>query len=101
MLLLSPVAYAEKFTSGEFLTWERENQDFYINTSVGMAGLIATRNDESQGDCLSEWYFSDEGAANEHVLSVMRTYPDYHPRGVILAIIEKQCGSMTYEGSED
>ncbi len=86
----------DQFTSASFLTWDRQNQDFYIRTSVGMAGLIAARNDGSQGDCVDEWYFGDETAANNQILEVMRTYPDYHPRGVIVAVMEKRCGSIIY-----
>ena len=78
------------------MKWKRESQDFYIRTSVGMAGLIASRNEKAHGDCLSDWYFTDENAANEEILSIMRQYPDYHPRGVIVAVMEKKCGSIIY-----
>ena len=61
-----------------------------------MAGLIAGRNDDSQGKCLEDWYFSDETVSNNQVLDVMRQYPDYHPRGVILAVMEKRCGKLVY-----
>ncbi len=94
--ILPQNAIAGVFKSSEFLTWKRNSQDFYIRTSIGMAGLIATRNDKAHGKCLDDWYFSDEDAANEAILDVMREHPDYHPRGVILAVLEKRCGSFTY-----
>lgn len=99
-LSLSP-AYASKpetdtFKSVQFLEWEKDSQNFYIRTSVGMAGLIAGRNDKAQGDCLDKWYFGDETKANNQILDVMRQYPEYHPRGVIVAMMEKICGSIIY-----
>ena len=87
---------ADIFKSSEFLTWDRDAQEFYIRTSVGMAGLIAGRNDKTHGQCLSDWYFTEEAVANEQILDVMRQYPEYHPRGVIVAVMEKQCGSIIY-----
>lgn len=97
LLLLYPQSLSsETFKSEAFLTWERSSQDFYIRTSIGMAGFIAARNDNAHARCLEDWYYSDETAANEAVLAAMRRFPDYHPRGVIVAVIEKRCGSFTF-----
>ncbi|GJL94271.1 MAG: hypothetical protein DHS20C05_06760 [Hyphococcus sp.] len=84
------------FKSETFLTWDRDAQEFYIRTSVGMAGLIAARNDKAHGKCLEDWYFTDESAANSSIIAVMKDYPEYHPRGVIVAVMEKRCGSIIY-----
>ncbi len=94
----TPEALAQDgtFKSADFLKWKRASQEFYIRTSIGMAGLIAARNDKAHGNCLEDWYFSDEKAANDQIISVMRAYPDYHPRGVIVAVMEKRCGPIVY-----
>lgn len=84
------------FKSSEFLTWERNSQEFYIDTTIGMAGLIASQNDQAKGQCIDEWYFQRQSDATDFILDVMRDYPNYHPRGTIAAIIEKQCGSLTF-----
>ncbi len=89
-------SHADTFKSADFLEWERVTQEFYIRTSVGMAGLIAVQNDKKHQTCLEGWYVNDEKAATNHILSVMQQYPDFHPRGVILAVLEKQCGTFTY-----
>ncbi len=89
-------AQENSFKSADFLKWKRASQEFYIRTSIGMAGLIAARNDKAHGDCLESWYFSDEKAANTEIIDVMRTYPDYHPRGVIVSVMEKRCGPIVY-----
>jgi len=89
-------AGAEVFTAKSFLTWERENQEFYIHTAVGMAGLIAVKNNKQQSQCIDDWYAANEDAAVEHILDVMRQYPSFHPRGVILAVVKKKCGTFNY-----
>ena len=89
-------AHAETFKSSEFLTWKRESQEFYINANVGMAGLIAAQNDKKHAECLEDWYWDDQEKSSKHILDVMRQYPEYHPRGVILAVLEKQCGKFDY-----
>ncbi|MEM8772991.1 MAG: hypothetical protein AAGD92_15190 [Pseudomonadota bacterium] len=99
---ICPQAFAEetsKFTSAEFLTWERGSQEFYIDASVGMAGLIITRNDATKGKCLDGWYLSDQDEVIDHILEVMEANPTFHPRGVLAAIIEKKCGSMEFDAN--
>lgn len=61
-----------------------------------MAGLIAGQNDEKQGACIDDWYFRNESEAHDYIIGVMKTYPSYHPRGVILAVLEKRCGELRY-----
>ncbi len=84
----------EMFKSSDFLTWKRANQEFYINTSIGMASLIASQLDTDQSKCISHWMATDEQLAYDQVLSSMKQFPDYHPRGVILAVIERRCGKF-------
>ncbi len=85
---------AEIFKSSEFLTWKRDSQDFYIRTSVGMASLIAAQSNKTQATCIDDWYFGDEHAANTFIRDVMDKNPSYHPRGIILGVIQKHCGSF-------
>lgn len=89
----------ESFKASKFLTWERESQNFYIGTSVGMALLIAAQNDKAQASCLENWYYSDQVTKNNFILKTMERVPDYHPRGVILAVLEKQCKPLVYKGA--
>lgn len=87
---------AETFKSADFLKWSAKNQSFYFRTSVGMAGLVAGRNDPRQGKCIDGWYFANQEKANKQIVGVMKKHPGFHPRGVILALIEKQCGKLIY-----
>lgn len=89
-------AHAEKFKGAEFLTWKRESQNFYIDANIGMAGLIAAQNDKKHADCLEDWYLKDKIESINSILKLMQQYPDYHPRGVILGVLEKHCGSFAY-----
>lgn len=93
-LLYPQIASSEIFKSSDFLTWKRDSQDFYIEASVGMASLIADQRDKAKARCIDNWYYADEGAANSFVLSLMRENPTYHPRGIILGVIQKKCGNI-------
>ncbi len=95
-LTFTTPSYADNFKSSQFLEWSEGNRSFYIRTSVGMAGLISRYNDEAHGICLEKWYIADENAANELIYSYMRKYPEDHPRGIIHAVMKKQCGSFNY-----
>ena len=63
-----------------------------------MAGFISGQNDKEHAKCLETWYFNDEEGATERIYRAMRKYPDYHPRAVIVAVLQKQCGSFQYSG---
>ncbi len=88
----------ETFKSSEFISWQRDSQEYFIRISIGMAVLIADQNDKAQAACLSDWFGRDEAAAYNRILETMKRFPDYHPRGVILAVAEKQCGPFIYTG---
>lgn len=94
-------SYAEEmFKNSDFLKWSEENRSFYIRTSVGMAGLIASKNDVQHANCLEKWYFSDEQTRLETIYGYMREFQDAHPRAIIMAVLKKQCGSFQYVDSE-
>lgn len=61
-----------------------------------MANMIAIENDKMQADCIGSWYEADRAAKEKYIYGVMEKYPTYHPIGVIMAVIEKQCGSFNY-----
>ena len=84
------------FKSSEFLTWQRSSQKFYLDASIGMASLIIEQNDKDKAACLERWYLDGNNDALEFILGKMRDFPDYHPRGIIAAVIENKCGSMTF-----
>ncbi|MEM6812655.1 MAG: hypothetical protein AAF549_09345 [Pseudomonadota bacterium] len=87
---------AKIFTGKSFLIWEQKNQSFYIHTSIGMAALVVGQTSKKQAKCIDEWYFKDEESGIDFILSNMRKYPEYHPRGIILAVMEKKCGKFVY-----
>lgn len=96
-VLVSPSpARAEMFTSAEFLKWDHDSQGYYFRTSIGMAGLIAKQNDPAQGDCIDRWYFLNEKNAHAQIVAAMKRFPQIHPRGVVLAVIEKNCQALKY-----
>lgn len=93
-LLAGGVQAGENFESTDFLAWKPANQAFYIEASVGMGSLIAAQMDKEKAGCIDDWYYDDEATANARVIKVMQQYPSYHPRGIILAVLEKECGAF-------
>jgi len=64
-----------------------------------MAGVVASRNDQTKSRCIDDWYFgegADRTANNESIRDAMRRFPDYHPTTVVLAVIEKRCGKLIF-----
>lgn len=86
----------ETFKSAKFLTYSAEAQKSYINSSVIIASLIASQNSRTQADCLHDWSGKHVGGGYQPVIDAMRRYPDDHPSGLILAVLQKACGSFKY-----
>ncbi len=95
-LIYPQVSEAETFTSGKFLTWPQDSQDFYIRTSIGMAGLIIRQSNAADGDCVDRWYFSAMDQRNRMLKKIMTENPRFHPHGIILGVLQKECGSFDY-----
>jgi hypothetical protein len=87
---------SDKFKSAEFLTWAAENQKSYIVTSVVMAGVIAGQNNPDQSKCIGQWMTSNEQTGFPSVKDAMTRFPEHHPTGVIVAVLEKACGSVKW-----
>jgi len=92
-----PVYAQEEFKSSQFLEWPEESRSSYIRTAIGMAALIAVSNDQNQADCIGDWYFSDRVESENTIYKAMENFGEYHPLGIVVAILEKQCGSFSYK----
>jgi hypothetical protein len=86
----------DKFKSAKFLTWSHEGQKSYIITSVTMAIVIAGDNSPEQEKCIKRWSADNDGAGYPTVKAAMGRFPEHHPTGVIVAVLEKACGSFKY-----
>lgn len=89
-------AAAEDFKSSKFLTYPAESQTSYINSSVLMAGLIAGQNGGAQAQCVGDWSGKHIATGYQPVIEAMKRFPDHHPSGVILAVLQKACGPFKY-----
>lgn len=97
MVIISTIVMsvpARAFTGEEFLKWNTENQRFYFETSVTMAGVIVAQRNREVAGCLDDWLEAQSQDDYPNLLEAIRTYPTYHPQGVILAVLRKACGSF-------
>jgi len=91
------VSEAQGLTGKQFITWERAQQDSYIRISVTMTAVVATRGHSNIAQCIDEWYSEktvDEQARHDTFIEAIKKNTIYHPQAVILALIQKQCGSF-------
>jgi hypothetical protein len=94
---MSATVSAGKFTSEEFLGYDKNTKENYVVSSAGMAGLIAAQNDKDQAECIARWLSRQQDNGFSEVFSVMQEYSGYHPQGVVLGVIEKECGNLDYQ----
>lgn len=47
-----------------------------------------------QAQCIGNWARTHQPDGFTDVVAAIKKYPDYHPSGVIAAIIEKECGKF-------
>lgn len=94
--LLSFPTQAKTFTSAEFLTWKQDSQDFFIEASVGMAASISSQitGKKQQASCIDKWYYPEQEKKNYFIRDIMRENSEYHPRAIIIGVLEKQCGEF-------
>ncbi len=62
-----------------------------------MANMIANENDKQQSQCISDWYAEDRRGREQYIYDVMGKALDFHPMGVIIAVLEKKCGPFKYQ----
>lgn len=93
-------SYAEEraeTTVSEFLTWERTKQDSFFAVSILTAGVIATQIRPDFADCIGNWYSQNEdrqSVRHSQMLKLMEEFPDYIPSGIVIAVLQKECGDF-------
>ena len=96
IVCMQSVSAEEAFKSSEFLSWSDQGRRSYIATSVMMAGVIAGQNKPEQAKCIGQWMSKSEAAGFPSVKDAMQRFPEHHPTGIIVAVLEKACGSIKY-----
>jgi len=84
-------------TTADFLKWERQSQESFLQNSISMVGVVASQASPQIAECLNGWYFQSSALAKERhaqILDVMPQYAEYDPQAVILAVLEGACGKF-------
>lgn len=91
-------AYAQEgFTGEDFLAWESSAQTGFVQTSVSMAGIIASQIKPDIARCIDGWYFANDEALdqrNTEIITLIDENARFHPSAVILAAIQRECGAF-------
>lgn len=96
-LFCMPVYAQNDFTGTDLLEWNDEAQASFISTSIVMASVIASQVRDGFAQCIGEWYLPDEetkALRNLEIMATIRDYPEYHPGGVLLAVVQAECGDF-------
>lgn len=89
------LAAADTFTSATVLEWPEAQQNALFQTSITMAGIVATRRDDTRhiARCVDDWYAEDVLTQRQsEIRDAMTQHPQHHPQAIIVALIEKNCG---------
>ena len=90
----SAAAQATEFTNQDFLALPEAHQKFWIEGAMDVLIQIAAAHSTEQGQCVADWYFSDQRAErNGLILASMHKYPTYPPRTIFVALTEQVCGA--------
>ena len=97
----SASAQGDSFTSSDVLAWSDEGQRaFYLN-SFGMAGIVAMQTGvhETHVACINDLLAenSETYLPVSEIRAVLESYPDLHPQAVVMAIINRECGSFAVQ----
>lgn len=84
-------AMAQDPQNANFQAFSSDGQKGYIGASIAMAQTLLSK---TQADCIGSWAKANEPNGYKEVVAAIKKYADYHPSGVIAAIIEKQCGKF-------
>ena len=91
------VSASEEFDGSKFLKWSKASQTAYLQNSIVMAMTVSSRMSEAHSTCISEWFFDADGfrdGREEGLRQSISQYSDYHPGGIIVAVIERECGEF-------
>lgn len=92
----STASAVRSFKSSKFLEYPAEGQKSYITSSILAAGLIAAQNNKTQARCIDNWGAKYRDDGYQPIINAMRRYPDDHPTSLILAVLQRDCGSFKY-----
>ena len=98
LCMIPAEAKADGFTSAELLAQGEAAQKSFIEVSLTMAAAIAAQSSPEIARCLNDWYFADKGRRPKRIASIrsaMETHSEFHPSGVVLAVVQKACGKFS------
>lgn len=89
-----PVYAQDGFTTADLLERPVEAQNGHIQVSVTMIGVIASQIRPEIARCIDDWYGPAVNERNAYIRSIMQQHSEFHPAGVILAIVQRECGQF-------
>lgn len=86
-----------KTTTADFLKWNPNQQESFLQIAISMTGVIASQSKPDIAQCLDQWYFVDDETRrqrNQEILDMMPEFDTFAPTVVVLAIVNDVCGEL-------
>jgi hypothetical protein len=90
---LNTPVWAEGFNNKDFLKLENEQKKFWLLGAIESLTYVAAAKSTKQGQCVHDWYHTDNPKKVGLIIASMEKYPDVTPGAIILALSERVCGT--------
>lgn len=83
---------AASFNNNDFLKLENEQKKFWLTGAIGVLVHVAAAKSKKQGQCVYDWYYTDNPKKVGLIIASMEKYPNSTPSAILLALSERSCG---------
>ncbi|MBL4785244.1 MAG: hypothetical protein JKY49_07435 [Cohaesibacteraceae bacterium] len=97
MSICTPAHAGQNVKTSEFLKLDYESQDYFFGSTIWTAAVIATQIRQDLANCIADWYTNDPAIIKERnaeILRIMKGLPDSYPSGIVVAVLQKNCGKF-------
>lgn len=96
-VILSTSAHANSFTGKDFVALTEGQQHWWIAGAIEGIGHMVFLQDEAKAQCVWNWFPSDPDGKKALLLSHMKNHPDRAPSGILIILIQRECGKLVVE----
>ncbi|MDJ0685152.1 MAG: hypothetical protein QNJ84_10650 [Alphaproteobacteria bacterium] len=88
-----------QFTGADFIKWSGKDQRSFVNNSIVMAIYLISQSDRSVSECVTRWFGAERTLGFDNVRSMIERNTSRNPQIVILAMMERECGSLDFSSA--
>ena len=93
-LILTASAHANSFTAKDFVALTEGQQHWWIAGAIEGIGHMVFLQDEAKAQCVWNWLPSDPAGKKALLLTHMKNHPDRAPSGILIILLQRECGKL-------